>query len=82
MLLRSIILTAISLVFLFSCSGGGGTNIPLERPFAAINGTAFDGLIIKGKVSVFEFTNNTRGNMLSSGTTNAVGQFSLPAITR
>ena len=60
-----------------SC-GGGGSDLPPERPQGQISGFAIDSAITDGKVSVYGFSNGVRGEKLGSGTTDATGAFSVP----
>ncbi len=61
---------------LISC-GVESTDLPPERPKGNINGFAIDSAISGGTVSVYSFTNGTRGERLGGGVTNGAGAFSV-----
>ena len=75
--MKSNIILFVSLL-MASCGGGGSAgSVAPERPVATVSGTAFDGLIINGDVSIFDFSDGVRGEILSSGNTDGIGNYSL-----
>jgi hypothetical protein len=79
--MRNNLALLISLVFLTACGGGGsggssgstGTTIPV----GSVSGTSFDGLIINGTVSVYDFTTGAKGSLLGQTTSDGNGLYSL-----
>jgi len=68
--MRNYLALLISLVFLTAC-GGGSSSMPPPVPFGSVSGTAFDGLILNGTVSVYDFTNGVKGALLGQATTDS-----------
>ena len=76
-------LLLISLIFLTACGGGGGSSVcstcPTGStvPYGSVSGKAFDGLILNGTVSVYDFSTGTKGALLGQATTDGSGLYSL-----
>ena len=68
--MRNYIALLVYLVFLTAC-GGGSSSMPPPVPFGSVSGTAFDGLILNGTVSVYDFTNGVKGALLGQATTDS-----------
>ena len=68
--MRNYIALLVSLVFLTAC-GGGSSSMPPPIPFGSVSGTAFDGLILNGTVSVYDFTTGAKGALLGQATTDS-----------
>jgi hypothetical protein len=67
-----------SVAGLISCGGGGGGGKkPEERPAGEVLGVAHDGPIQNGNISAFTYTSKGKGDLLASGLTNDVGDYSL-----
>jgi len=64
------------LVILFSC-GRGDAPLPPERPFGNIHGNAVDALIVNGSLSVYDFENGHKGELLGTTITNEFGAYEL-----
>ena len=47
----------------------------------AVSGTALDGLIIGGDVSIYDFTGAVKGQLLGSGTTDNKGLYAVPIVS-
>lgn len=75
--MRNYIALLISLVFLAACGGGSGSPTPPPVPFGSVSGTAFDGLIINGTVSVYDFSTGAKGSLLAQATSDGSGLYSL-----
>lgn len=70
--MRNYIALLISLVFLTACGGGGGnSSAPPPVPFGSVSGTAFDGLILNGTVSIYDFSTGAKGALLGQATTDS-----------
>jgi len=73
----------VSLVFLTACGGGagggGGSTSPTGStiPYGSVSGKAFDGLILNGTVSVYDFSTGAKGALLGQATTDSTGLYSL-----
>jgi hypothetical protein len=83
-LMRALFLALASSLLLASCGGGGssdsgnptgstGTTIPA----GTVSGTSFDGLIINGTVSVYDFTTGSKGALIGQATTDSDGLYSI-----
>lgn len=76
-------LALLVLVFLTACGGGGSSvcsTCPTGStvPYGSVSGKAFDGLILNGTVSVYDFTSGTKGALLGQATTDSTtGLYSL-----
>ena len=78
--MRNCLALLISLVFLTACGGGAGSgSSPTGStiPIGVISGTSFDGLIIGGTVSVYDFTTGAKGALLGQTTSDGNGLYSL-----
>ena len=62
---------------LISCGGGSDNTAPPPRPPGEVSGTAFDGLIRNGLVTVYSFSNGTVGEVLGTDTTNSIGHYTI-----
>ena len=79
--MRNYLILLFSLQLLSGCGGGGtpgssgvtGSTIPV----GAVSGTSFDGLVINGTVSVYDFTTGRKGALLAQATTDGQGLYSL-----
>ncbi|MDH5327702.1 MAG: Ig-like domain-containing protein [Gammaproteobacteria bacterium] len=65
------------ILLIAGCDSGGDGNVSPERPVVTLSGTAFDGLILDGEVSVYAFDGGIRGDLIGSGTTDQAGLYSL-----
>jgi hypothetical protein len=72
---------ALSVAGLTACGGGGGgkggSSIPEERPAGTVTGVAHDGPIQNGKITAYKYTEKGKDELLASGTTDDVGDYSL-----
>ena len=76
--MRNYIALLISLVFLAACGGGGSSSAPPPVPFGSVSGTAFDGLILNGTVSIYDFSTGAKGVLLGQTMTDSsAGLYSL-----
>lgn len=76
--MRNYIALLISLVFLTACGGGGGnSSAPPPVPFGSVSGTAFDGLILNGTVSIYDFSTGAKGALLGQAMTDSSGLYEL-----
>jgi len=79
--MRNNLALLISLVFLTACGGGsaGGSSGSTGStiPVGSVSGTSFDGLIINGTVSVYDFTTGAKGALLGQTTSDGTGLYSL-----
>jgi hypothetical protein len=80
--MRNNLALLISLVFLTACGGGsaGGSSGSTGStiPSGSVSGITFDGLILGGTVSVYDFTSGTKGAQLGQATTDGTsGLYSL-----
>ncbi len=69
-----------SLAFLAACGGAGSGGSPSTGstiPVGVVAGTAFDGLILGGTVSVYDFTTGAKGALLGQITSDGNGLYSL-----
>jgi len=66
-------------VLLSACGGGGGESAaPQPIPTASVSGTAVDGLVFNGTISVYDFSTGAKGALLGQATTNiTTGLYSL-----
>jgi hypothetical protein len=68
--------------FLVSCGGGsgsgpGGGSIGSTIPVGVVSGTSFDGLILNGTVSVYDFSTGVKGALLGQTTSDSSGLYSV-----
>ena len=81
--MRNYLALLISLVFLTACGGGAGGGSGSTSPTGStipvgiVSGTSFDGLIINGTVSVYDFTTGAKGALLGQTTSDGTGLYSL-----
>jgi len=78
--MRNNLALLISLVFLTACGGGAGSgSSPTSStiPIGVVSGTSFDGLIIGGTVSVYDFTTGAKGALLGQTISDGNGLYSL-----
>ena len=81
--MRNYLALLISLVFLTACGGGGGSgggsgSTGSTIPVGSVSGISFDGLIINGTVSVYDFTTGAKGALLGQTTSDGTsGLYSL-----
>ena len=79
--MRNYIVLLFSLAFLTACGGGGGggSTGPTGStiPVGSVSGTAFDGLILNGTVSVYDFSTGAKGALLGQATTDGNGLYAL-----
>ena len=74
--MRNYLALLISLVFLTACGGGagsGGGSGPTGStiPVGSVSGISFDGLILNGTVSVYDFTTGAKGALLGQTTSDS-----------
>ncbi len=81
--MRALLIFVISLM-LAACGGGGGSGstggsspIGSTLPVGTVAGTTFDGLISNGVVTVYDFTNGTKGEKLGQATSDSTGRYSI-----
>lgn len=67
-----------ALIFSLAACGGSSGDLPPTRPAGAVSGSAVDGPIVNGTVSVYSFAEGVRGELLGQGTTDKDGNFSIP----
>ena len=75
-------LALLVLIFLTACGGSGSSvcsTCPTGStvPYGSVSGKAFDGLVLGGTVSVYDFTTGTKGALLGQATTDGSGLYSL-----
>ena len=75
-------LALLVLVFLTACGGSGSSvcsTCPTGStvPYGSVSGKAFDGLILNGTVSVYDFSAGTKGALLGQAATDGSGLYSL-----
>lgn len=58
-------------------AGGAGGATGSTIPVGAVSGTSFDGLIINGTVSVYDYTTGAKGALLAQATTDGKGLYGL-----
>jgi len=66
-----------SLVFIFIASCGGGGSLPESRPTTSISGIAFDGAIINGLITAYDYSSGSKGTELATVNTDEFGKYSL-----
>ena len=79
--MRNYLILLFSLQLLSGCGGGGtpgssgvtGSTIPV----GAVSGTSFDGLVINGTVSVYDFTTGRKGALLAQAATDGLGLYNV-----
>lgn len=71
-----VFLSAIFLL-LSGCDSGGDGNVSPQRPSVAITGTAFDGLVYEGEITIYTFDSGNRGAVLGTGVTNLLGEYNV-----
>ena len=74
--MRNCLVLFISLVFLTACGGGGGSGGSTSPtgstiPVGSVSGISFDGLILNGTVSVYDFTTGAKGALLGQTTSDS-----------
>ena len=74
---RTSLFLAASMLTLAACNGGGSSGTPAAVPTATVAGTALDGLIINGTVSVYDFSGGVRGTLLGTAMTDKSGLYSM-----
>ncbi len=63
---------------LASCGGGGGgSDTPSELPAGTAQGVAYDGPLANSTISVYDYSQGTKGKFLGSTVSDAVGNYSL-----
>jgi hypothetical protein len=67
-----------ALIISLAACGGSSGDLPPSRPAGAISGSAVDGPIVNGTVSVYSFADGVKGALLGQGTTGTDGGFSIP----
>lgn len=82
--MRNYFILFFAALFLASCGGGAGDAGACSTcqtgstiPVGTVSGTTFDGLIINGTVSVYDFSTGTKGALLGQATTDGLGLYSL-----
>jgi hypothetical protein len=59
------ILIALSVVILAACGGGGGGTTPKERPDGAVEGTAFDNVLVNSDIEVYTLSGDLLGTAVN-----------------
>ena len=81
--MRNCLALFFSFAFLAACGGGAGNESSGSSPTGStipvgvVSGTSFDGLIIGGTVSVYDFTTGAKGALLGQTTSDGNGLYSL-----
>lgn len=72
----------VTLSFLITgCNGSDEEIMPKSRSKGVVSGTAFDGLIINGQVTVYDFSDGEKGTILGSDITDGSGLYSVNIVS-
>ena len=77
--MRNYLFLLFSLLLISGCGGGSGAGgvTGSTIPVGGVSGVSFDGLILAGTVSVYDFTTGSKGALLGQATTDGQGLYSL-----
>ncbi len=74
----ALVFSLLGVVLVNSGCGGGSSELPPTRPSGNVSGVAFDGTIMNGTVSIYDFKDAVKGELLApSGVTNEAGRYSI-----
>lgn len=75
--MRNIYIFLILTLALSACGGAGSGGTPPPVPTGGVSGTTFDGLIVDGTVTVYDFSTGVKGKLLGQNKSDSAGLYSI-----
>ncbi len=76
-LLKNVSAIAVATILASCGGGGGGSDAPSELPAGTAEGVAYDGPLANATISVYDYSQGSKGKFLGSTVSDAVGNYSL-----
>ena len=76
-LLKNVSAIAVATILASCGGGGGGSDAPSELPTGTAEGVAYDGPLANATISVYDYSQGSKGKFLGSTVSDTVGNYSL-----